>query len=610
MPINFVNNGSDIKTWRYITKSMPTMDILKSMNRAGLVQVQRTISSTKGGTFTRIYWVKADKVKKTDRIMGRVEDSVFNNSKAYKVTGKGGEADEHYKFFTVSSENPINDSTETEDGITENTKQNVVNVVSQLSTMLESNIEKSIANSTHIGTQEMNRLDDNQFQQKYHMTKEEYMANHHIALPEHFNIKPQVKTLTKKRIRVVFQTNIDAKHVTEGTKKMLQAAFAHDQIKEVQFRVKDGKLAIRLKISNKSKKSQPTVSTPSKPKPAPTIPKSTPVKPSETPPMEVIKPSTPPVEVTKPAQVELPKTETTSAILPRNYNSQLAQGIGKQNYDNMRDIVEKVNHTASTLWAKYETRMRVGSVTSTDSYHSSGSLYLNMARNSKDTGSEYPYEVVFHEGAHLIDFLHYNKVKHLPYSASYNDGAFLKAIHEEVPQFIEKYSLDRNEIAKEVRKRFKAGDVKWFEQQADAIWGADKTQEYKKSIPNKLTFKSTDPYAKDFIKAISEGILYVNKTKVKESYGKDYHSFSCLSDIVNGATKGKLSFGGAHPKSYWKDKTVGGIDYGTAQEAFANIYECVMANPKGLEAIKTHLPKTFKVFEEMIEDLKKNGVEK
>ena len=609
MPINFVNNGSDIKTWRYITKSMPTMDILKSMNRVGLVQVQRTISSTKGGTFTRIYWVKADKVKKTDRIMGRVEDSVFNNSKAYKVTGKGGEADEHYKFFTVSSEHPISDSTEIEDGITEDTKQNVVNVVSQLSTMLESNIEKSIANSTHIGTQEMNRLDDNQFQQKYHMTKEEYMANHHIALPEHFNIKPQVKTLTKKRIRVVFQTNIDAKHVTEGTKKMLQAAFAHDQIKEVQFRVKDGKLAIRLKIFNKSKKSQPTVLTPSKPKPASTIPKSTPVKPSEIPPTEVIKPSTP-SEATKPAQVELPKTETAPAIPPRNYDSQLAQGIGKQYYDAVRDITEKVNHTASTLWMKYETRMRVGSVTSKGNYHSSGSLYLNMAKNSKGTISEYPYEVVFHEGAHLIDFLHYNKVKHLPYSASYNDGAFLKAIHEEVPQFIEKYSLDRNEIAKDVRKRFKAGDVKWFEQQADAIWGADKIQEYKKSIPNKLTFKSTDPYAKDFIKTMTDGVLFVNKQKLKKEYGNDLRSLANISDIVNGATNGKLSFGGAHPKSYWKQKNKYGIDYGTAQEAFANIYECVMANPDGLAVIKTHLPKTYKVFEEMMEDLKKNGVEK
>ena len=203
----------------------------------------------------------------------------------------------------------------------------------------------------------------------------------------------------------------------------------------------------------------------------------------------------------------------------------------------------------------------------------------------------------------------------------YNGGAFLKAIHEEVPQFIKKYSLDKNEIAKEVRKRFKAGDIEWFEQQADSIWGADSSQakDYKKSLPRILSYAKKDSIAhklidtesmiKTLVGNTTDGILYVNKKKLREEYEDDVRNVACLSDIVNGATKGKISFGGSHPKSYWKERTRYGVEYGSAQEAFADIYECVMANPKGLEAIKTHLPKTFKVFEDMMEDLKKNGVE-
>ena len=47
----------------------PSEDLLKAMDKAGLVQVQRTVSG-KHGTYTRMQWVKASDVKDSDKVVG------------------------------------------------------------------------------------------------------------------------------------------------------------------------------------------------------------------------------------------------------------------------------------------------------------------------------------------------------------------------------------------------------------------------------------------------------------------------------------------------------------------------------------------------------------
>jgi CTP-dependent riboflavin kinase len=76
-----------------------------------------------------------------------------------------------------------------------------------------------------------------------------------------------------------------------------------------------------------------------------------------------------------------------------------------------------------------------------------------------------------------------------------------------------------------------------------------------------------------------------------------------LSDILEGATNGRISCGFGHGKSYWTDRTYGGLKDGLATEAFAEMIDSSMACPESLEAIKKYLPKSYAVFEEMIEAL-------
>ena len=248
-----------MNTFRYIAKSLPNDVILKSLNKSDLVQVQRSVHK-KGKTFLQMFWIRPDKVRKTDHVVQGRENLHLTNAKAFKASGnKGNDVDEHYKFITTGDgANSITEDTKIEDGTEEKTKGKVINVVNQLSKMLADNIEESINQSKHIGSSDVDEWEDEKFKQTLGMTKEEYFKNHHIELPEHFHVEPRVQTLSKKRIRVMYHTSLDYNKVTEGTKNMLQAAFAHEQISGVEFRNVKGKLAIRLKVSNKGMYSSDT----------------------------------------------------------------------------------------------------------------------------------------------------------------------------------------------------------------------------------------------------------------------------------------------------------------------------------------------------------------
>ena len=71
-----------------------------------------------------------------------------------------------------------------------------------------------------------------------------------------------------------------------------------------------------------------------------------------------------------------------------------------------------------------------------------------------------------------------------------------------------------------------------------------------------------------------------------------------LSDIIEGATKGKIKCGFGHGNSYWKDEAK------LPTEAFAEMLDSEMANPQSLETIKKYLPESYKVFCEMLSVMK------
>ena len=74
-----------------------------------------------------------------------------------------------------------------------------------------------------------------------------------------------------------------------------------------------------------------------------------------------------------------------------------------------------------------------------------------------------------------------------------------------------------------------------------------------------------------------------------------------LSDILEGATRGKIRCGIGHGGgSYWTTRTYNGIDWGLGTEAFAEMTSATMTSPESLATIKKYLPKSYAMYEDML----------
>ena len=72
-----------------------------------------------------------------------------------------------------------------------------------------------------------------------------------------------------------------------------------------------------------------------------------------------------------------------------------------------------------------------------------------------------------------------------------------------------------------------------------------------------------------------------------------------LSDMLEGATNGRVSCGYGHGKNYWKN---GIVDH-LAAEAFAEMTAASIVNPESLALIQRYLPESYKIYCEMIDSV-------
>jgi SPP1 gp7 family putative phage head morphogenesis protein len=281
-------------------------------------------------------------------------------------------------------------------------------------------------------------------------------------------------------------------------------------------------------------------------------------------------------------------------IIKRDYQCELAQKFGQEHYDGMHDLIDSCENTSlKKVWEQYEADIKVGDAAYKGHEHCSGSsIYVNGVIDAKGNSWQAPYQVSFHESGHAIDYLSRSKVpsdswdshyyKH--YSSAYKKGLFPKTIKNEVDDMVSALDV-------KMKAEFKAHatdidwliehdyidewEINWYKKYGS--WFGGKAPKYSKSMAYKSLekeIKSLSPRAK-----------------------------ADLSDILEGATDGKITCGFGHGKSYWKDRTYGGVKDGLATEAFAEMIDSTMSCPESLETIKKYLPKSYAIFEEMIDAL-------
>lgn len=244
----------------------------------------------------------------------------------------------------------------------------------------------------------------------------------------------------------------------------------------------------------------------------------------------------------------------------RNNSGELAKGLGSTHYSNLHDIIDKCdNETLRAVWDKYEDEIRVGNAKyKGGAYCQYKSVYLNIDECAKGNSFDRPYQVAFHEIGHGIDSAGRHLAKESGvfashFSGAYKGGLFPQTIKDEVNELVSAYD-----------KKLKA--------------------EYK-----------------------AKGLAYskAKAYKALESEIRAYSSYARadLSDILEGATSTRVRCGYGHGASYWRDRTIGGINDGLATEAFAEMTDSLMTNPESLELIKKYLPKSYGIYNEMLEVL-------
>lgn len=256
-----------------------------------------------------------------------------------------------------------------------------------------------------------------------------------------------------------------------------------------------------------------------------------------------------------------------------NPNSEIAKECAKYNGDYYDDICNLVTEckskNARKIWEKVEDKINVGSFTDKRGFCSHTSIHLNLAEDAKGSSYQTKYTVLFHESGHAIDRLYVGEAcrsvgeagkkmiltedgKYLRthFSSVYRDGLFQKTIIEETKELVKS-------IEKEIKADYEAHRSELEPSRATAYWVLEKRVQ-------------------------AEGI----------------YNYTDLSDILQGATKSKVQCGVGHSKKYFSGQL---YEANLATEAFAEMFSAKFTNEGSTATIKKYLPRSYEVFEEMLE---------
>lgn len=240
-----------------------------------------------------------------------------------------------------------------------------------------------------------------------------------------------------------------------------------------------------------------------------------------------------------------------------------------------------------------------------------GCVHMNMQEVSQGTEISAPYRTFFHENGHAIDN-RLSRPRNGWYSSEYNDGEFIKAIHEDVNKLVKDKEL-------EVKEKIKAGDLKWLQDKKiipkeiskQVFVGNEKEDidpEMAKILGNELCNQLFGQWKVVWepVTEIPEGFKFKKamayQTIANEMRAMDHRSVSDLCDILEGATKAKIKCVAGHGASYWKQRTYQGREWGLGTEAFAEFTDSHAANEKSRDILKKYLPKASEVYSRMIKE--------
>ena len=230
-------------------------------------------------------------------------------------------------------------------------------------------------------------------------------------------------------------------------------------------------------------------------------------------------------------------------------------GLGEKHAAALEKLIQDSPAETKALWEKYAGEIKVaenyplrgGAYCEYD-----GSIHVNIAKDAavKSNGCP-PYETTMHESGHSIDRAISRKVGYR-FSERYNDGEFEKTLVREAESYIKNHQKELSALS-----------------------------------------------------GTRVSIVTARSSLGDRMRKGGYAATGDVSDMLEGATKGKFSGSAGHGKSYWiGQKTYYGRmgGHSVAVEAFAEMFSATTTNHASLKHIKEVFPESYGVFLKMIKE--------
>ncbi len=210
-------------------------------------------------------------------------------------------------------------------------------------------------------------------------------------------------------------------------------------------------------------------------------------------------------------------------------------------------------------------------------------VYLNIAKSATGEGYMTPYQSVFHEFGHHMDFI-MNKRKgdkkdNVAFTTFYKGGIFGDTINSEAEEAILKFGRDK--------KLFKI------------ITDLDARKEWTRSADIRTKYKDIRTFLKDRV-----GQEDIDREEAERAFIQhivDNNSLvarSDISDMFEASMQTKdYPFGCGHGSGYWMRGGARG------KEAFAEMFAAKTSNPESWKLINQYFPKSVGIFEDMLKEV-------
>lgn len=264
-----------------------------------------------------------------------------------------------------------------------------------------------------------------------------------------------------------------------------------------------------------------------------------------------------------------------SADIDVHVNDALEKVLGKEDSDEIVRRLKQAPVRMQKMWAKYQDRFEIERYEPGAGPHYSPSTKkvtltpdaVHAANNSNYLGK---YDVVYHEFGHAIDYFSvgkdnvYGKISEKNGLGEAMSKDFVAYRDKLMPEILAKYTPDS----------------------AGNFFGGL----YIKGV--KVTFTKKGKLSLPSARQLAE-----KQIGSEISGQRNWPVYSDVSDMVEAATKGRISPGSGHGKAYWSYEGM------QSTEAFAEMTSATINNPESLAQIKKRFPNAYKKYLDIVDDI-------